>query len=123
MSIIARLSSWRWADRARPRVRLWGVPLLCAVLGLPYVLTAAGESGIAEELALTVAVAVPLLWRERRPMLVFELITASAVLATYAESSPGANASADVVRHVALFNVGRFATPGQILIALAMSLA
>ncbi|MFD8717842.1 sensor histidine kinase [Streptomyces sp. NPDC059629] len=123
MSIIARLSSWRWADRAHPRVRLWGVPLLCAVLGLPYVLTAAGESGIAEELALTVAVAVPLLWRERRPMLVFALITASAVLATYAESPHDANASADVARLVALFNVGRFATPGQILIALAMSLA
>ncbi|MFD8924867.1 sensor histidine kinase [Streptomyces mirabilis] len=123
MSIIARLSSWRWADRAHPRVRRWGVPLLCAVLGLPYVLTAAGDSGIAEELALTVAVAVPLLWRERRPMLVFALITASAVLTTYAESPHDANASADVARLVALFNVGRFATPGQILMALAMSLA
>ncbi|MDX2544617.1 sensor histidine kinase [Streptomyces sp. WI04-05B] len=123
MSIIARLSSWAWADRTHPRVRRWGVPLFCAVLGLPYVLTAAEESGIAEELALTLAVAVPLLWRERRPMLVFALITTSAVLTTYAGPSHDANASADVARLVALFNVGRFATPGQILVALAMSMA
>ncbi|MCX4767417.1 histidine kinase [Streptomyces sp. NBC_01275] len=122
MSIIARLSSWRWADRTHPWVRRWGVPLFCAALGLPSVLTSADESGVAEELALSVAVAVPLLWRERRPMLVFALTTATAVLTNYTGSLHGADAGADVARLVALFNVGRFGTPAQLLIALAISL-
>ncbi|WP_329227563.1 sensor histidine kinase [Streptomyces canus] len=122
VSIIARLSSWRWADRTHPRVRRWGVPLFCAVLGLPSVLHPAGESGVAEELVLTVAVAVPLLWRERRPMLVFALITATAVLMESTGTLHGANASADVARIVALFNVGRFGSPGRLLIAVAISL-
>ncbi|MEE1797803.1 histidine kinase [Streptomyces sp. JV176] len=122
MSIIARLSSWRRADRAHPRVRRWGVPLFCAALGLPSLLNPANKSSIAEELVLTVALAVPLLWRERRPMLVFVLTSATAALTAYTGSLHGANASADVARLVALFNVGRFATPGQLLIALAISL-
>nr|WP_078491671.1 histidine kinase [Streptomyces yerevanensis] len=122
VSIIARLSSWRWADRTHPRVRRWGVPLFCAVLGLPSMLNPAGESGVAEELLLTVAVAVPLLWRERRPMLVFALITATAVLMASTGSLHDANASADVARIVALFNVGRFGTPRQLLIAVTISL-
>lgn len=84
---------------------------MCAVLGLPSVLRPVGGSGVAEELVLTVAVAVPLLWRERRPMLVFALVTAAAVLTESTGSLHGANASADVARIVALFNVGRFATP------------
>ncbi|MGY1503162.1 sensor histidine kinase [Streptomyces sp. QTS52] len=127
VSIITRLSSWAWADRTHPWVRRWGVPLVCAALGLPSVLASAGGGGggggggIAEELALTVAMAVPLLWRERRPMLVFALTTATAVLA-HAGALQGANAGADVARIVALFNVGRFAAPGQLLIALAISL-
>ncbi|MFI9569026.1 sensor histidine kinase [Streptomyces rishiriensis] len=122
VSILAQLSAWRWADRAHPRVRRWGVPLFCAALGLPSVLHPAGGSRVAEELVLTVAVAVPLLWRERRPMLVFALITATAVLTESTGSFHGANASADVARIVALFNVGRFATPGRLLIAVAVSL-
>ncbi|TLS44327.1 two-component sensor histidine kinase [Streptomyces montanus] len=122
VSIIARLSSWRWADRTHPRVRRWGVPLFCAILGLPSILNPAGESGVAEELVLTVAIAVPLLWRERRPMLVFALITATAVLTASTGSLHGANASADVARIVALFNVGRFGTPRQLLIAVTISL-
>ncbi|MEV0775159.1 sensor histidine kinase [Streptomyces sp. NPDC050433] len=123
VSIIARLSAWRWADRAHPRVRRWGVPLFCAALGLPSILNPAGESGLAEELVLTVALTVPLLWRERRPMLVFVLTTATAALTAYAGSLHGADASADVARIVALFNVGRFGTPRQLLIAVAIALA
>ncbi|MFI1734109.1 sensor histidine kinase [Streptomyces acidicola] len=122
MSIIARLSSWRWADRAHPRVRRWGVPLFCAALGLPSILNPAGETGVAEELVLTVALAAPLLWRERRPMLVFVLTSATAALTAHAGSLHGADASADVARVVALFNVGRFGTPRQLLIAVALSL-
>ncbi|MCR3724837.1 signal transduction histidine kinase [Streptomyces umbrinus] len=122
MSIIARLSSWRWADRTHPWVRRWGVPLFCVALGLPSVLSSAGESGVAEELALTLALTVPLLWRERRPMLVFALTTATAVLTAYTGVLDSANAGADLARLVALFNVGRFATPGRLLIALAVSL-
>ncbi|MFI6702870.1 sensor histidine kinase [Streptomyces sp. NPDC050509] len=122
VSIIARLSSWRWADRAHPRVRRWGVPLFCFALGLPSVLDPAGGTGVAEELVLTVALAAPLLWRERRPMLVFVLTSATAVLTAYAGSLHGADAGADAARLVALFNVGRFASPGQLLIALAISL-
>ncbi|WSQ07057.1 histidine kinase [Streptomyces sp. NBC_01231] len=123
VSIIVRLSSWRWADRAHPWVRRWGVPLFCVAVGLPSVLDPAGDSAVAEELALTIAVVVPLVWRERRPMLVFALITATAVLTTYAGSLHGDSASADVARVVALFNVGRFGTPRQLLIAVAISLA
>ncbi|MEV0218768.1 histidine kinase [Streptomyces sp. NPDC050704] len=122
MSIIARLSSWRWADRTHPWVRRWGVPLLCVVLGLPSILNPAGETGVAEALVLPVAVAVPLLWRERRPMLVFVLVTAAAVLMASTGSLRDANASADVARTVALFNVGRFGTPRQLLIAVTISL-
>ncbi|MFF1296980.1 sensor histidine kinase [Streptomyces sp. NPDC058296] len=122
MSIIARLSSWRWADRAHPRVRRWGVPLFCVALGLPSILASAGGSRMAEELVLSVAVAVPLLWRERRPMLVFALVTAIAVLMASTGFLHDASASADVARIVALFNVGRFGTPRQLLIALAISL-
>ncbi len=44
-------------------------------------------------------------------MLVFALIAATAVTAN-AVFAHGANAGADVARLVALFNVGRFATPG-----------
>lgn len=113
VSIIVRLSSWRWADRAHPWVRRWGVPLFCVAVGLPSVLDPAGDSAVAEELALTIAVVVPLVWRERRPMLVFALITATAVLTTYAGSLHGDSASADVARVVALFNVGRFGTPAS----------
>ncbi|MFD6989262.1 sensor histidine kinase [Streptomyces sp. NPDC059943] len=123
VSIIARLSAWRWADRAHPRVRRWGVPLFCAAVGLPSVLNPAGDSGVAQELVLTAALTVPLLWRERRPMLVFVLTTATAALTAYAGSFHGADASADVARVVALFNVGRFGTPRQLLIAVAISLA
>ncbi|WP_330293117.1 sensor histidine kinase [Streptomyces sp. NBC_00576] len=123
MSIIARLSSWAWADRTHPWVRRWGVPLFCASLGMPSVLASAGGSGVAEELALTVALTAPLLWRERRPMLVFAVTSATAVLTAYTGALHGANASGDVARLVALFNVGRFAAPGQLLIALAVSLA
>ncbi|MFE9885761.1 sensor histidine kinase [Streptomyces scopuliridis] len=123
MSIIARLSAWRWADRSHPRVRRWGVPLFCAALGLPSVLNPAGGSGVAEVLVLTVALTVPLLWRERRPMLVFVLTTATAALTAYAGSLHGADASADIARVVALFNVGRFGTPRQLLIAVVISLA
>lgn len=125
VSIIARLGSWRWADRSHPWVRRWGVPLFCAALGLASVLNAAGESGVAGELALTVALAVPLLWRERRPLLVFALVTAASVLTASTGFPHGAdaNAGADVARLVALFNVGRFAAPGRLLIALAISLA
>ncbi|WP_245608159.1 sensor histidine kinase [Streptomyces hokutonensis] len=123
MSIIARLSSWRWADRAHPWVRRWGVPLFCAAVGVTSILASTDKSRGAEDLALIVVLAVPLLWRERRPMLVFALTTATAVLTTYAGSLHGASASADVARLVALFNVGRFATPGRLLVALAISLA
>jgi signal transduction histidine kinase len=82
----------------------------------------ADSSGVAAELVLTVAVAVPLLWRERRPMLVFALITATAVLMASTGSPHDANASADVARIVALFNVGCFGTPRQLLIAVTVSL-
>ncbi|MER6091627.1 sensor histidine kinase [Streptomyces bluensis] len=122
VSIIARLSSWRWADRAHPRVRLWGVPLFCAAVSLPSILRPSGGSRLAEELALTAALAVPLVWRERRPMLVFVLTAATAALTAYAGSLHGADASADVARVVALFNVGRFGTPRQLLIAVAIAL-
>ncbi|MEU2771401.1 histidine kinase [Streptomyces sp. NPDC007162] len=98
------------------------MPLFCAAVNLPSILRPAGGSRLTEELALTAALAVPLVWRERRPMLVFVLTAATAALTAYAGSLHGADASADVARVVALFNVGRFGTPRQLLIAVVIAL-
>ncbi|MEU9272631.1 histidine kinase [Streptomyces sp. NPDC048251] len=119
ISIISRLTSWKLAYQAHPRVRRWGVPALCAALGVPSVLYPSDSADVPLALALSLAFAIPLLWRERRPMLVFALITAVAVAALHLEVLTGA----DTARVVALFNVGRFCTPRQLAIAVFVTIA
>ncbi|MCZ0991056.1 histidine kinase [Streptomyces diastatochromogenes] len=114
-SVIARLASWRRADRAHPRIRRWGVPALCTVAGLdtyfnPYNI---GDA----KLPLILLFTVPLLWRERRPMLVFALTTAASVAAI----PFGVLTSAESARVVALFNVGRYCTPRQVAAAIGIT--
>ncbi|WP_416969843.1 sensor histidine kinase [Streptomyces sp. 4F14] len=118
ISIVNRLGGWRLADRAHPRVRLVGVPVLCALLGLPSLLNPANEAKVWVHLVLMVAFAVPLLWRERRPGTVFVATTAVSVCA---QALTVFNA-ADVARAVALFNVGRHGTPRQLAVALGVTL-
>ena len=119
VSIISRLASWRLFDRAHPRIRRWGVPALCAVLGIPSLLNPANSADIPAELALSLAFTIPLLWRERRPMPVFAATTAVSVLVLTLGTLNGA----DAARIVALYNVGRHDTPRRLSIALAITIA
>ncbi|MGP4007227.1 sensor histidine kinase [Streptomyces sp. 4N124] len=122
--MIARLLPWlasvERADEAHPRVRRWGVPALCALVGLPAVLEAAAGSGpgVWVALALVSSFSVPLVWRERRPMTVF---AAGSVLSV-ADIALGLRAGSNAGRLVALYNVARRGTPVQIATALAVNL-
>jgi signal transduction histidine kinase len=119
LSIVLRLASWRVADQAHPKVRRWGVPALCALLGLPAALKAPDGTGVAAALALAFAYAVPLLWRERGPLLVFALTTA-VLAASFPLDVVTGSACAWVV---ALYNVGRHETPRRLALALTVALA
>jgi len=118
-SIVARLASWQRADQAHPRVRRWGVPAVCAALGANSFLNPYNTGDVPAQLALLVAFGVPLLWRESRPMLVFALTTAASVAAL----PLGVLTGAESARVVALFNVGRYCTPRQLAVAVAVTLA
>ncbi|MFC4508536.1 MULTISPECIES: sensor histidine kinase [Streptomyces] len=119
VSIISRLAGWRLADQAHPQVRRWGVPAVCAALGIPALLNSADHAGVPVQLAVTLALAVPLLWREQRPVLVFALTTVVSVVAL----PLGAFSGTEAARAVALYNVGRNGTPRQLVIALCVTLA
>ncbi|MFJ8111619.1 sensor histidine kinase [Streptomyces sp. NPDC096132] len=119
VSIIARLARWRLADQAHPRVRRWGVPALCATLGIPSLLNPANTAQWPVQVALTFAFVVPMLWRERRPMLVFLATTAVSVIAIAIDVFNGA----DAARAVALYNVGRRGSPRQLAIAYGITCA
>jgi hypothetical protein len=116
VSMMSRLGAWRMADRAHPRVRRWGVPVSCAALGMPSLLNPANSASLSTELALTLAFTAPLLWRERRPVLVFALTTAVSVVALPL-------GALDAARVVALFNVGRYGTPRQLVVAIGVTIA
>ncbi|MEU1178661.1 histidine kinase [Streptomyces sp. NPDC005820] len=115
VSVISRLASWARADRAHPRVRRWGVPLICAAGGIdayfnPYNI---GDP----TLPLILAFCIPLLWRERRPMLVFALTTAASI----ASLPMGVLTGSELARMVALFNVGRHCAPRQVAVAICVT--
>ncbi|MFD6989264.1 sensor histidine kinase [Streptomyces sp. NPDC059943] len=115
-SVISRLASWRRADRARPWVRRWGVPVLCFAGGSDAYLNPYNVSD--PQLPIILAFCVPLLWRERRPMLVFALTTAVSIV-----SLPlGVLTGAEFARMVALFNVGRHCTPRLLAAATGVTL-
>ncbi|MPY60592.1 two-component sensor histidine kinase [Streptomyces spongiae] len=117
--LIQRLASWRQADRAHPRIRRWGVTVFIAAMGLPSLLNPRNEADAWAALALCFAFSLPLLWRERRPMLVFALTTAVSVVTL----PLGVLSGSDAARAVALFNVGRICPPRQLVIALAVTVA
>jgi len=116
-SVIFRLAALRRADRAHPNVRYWGVPAFCAALGVNSYLNPYNTGDVPAQLALIVAFTVPLLWRERRPMLVFALTTAASVMAL----PLGVLTGAESARVVALFNVGRYSTPRQLALAVGIT--
>ena len=118
-SVVFRLAALRRADRAHPRVRHWGVPAFCAALGLTSFLNPYNIGDVPAQLAIVVAFTVPLLWRERRPMLVFALTTAASVAAL----PLGVLSGAESARVVALFHVGRHCTPRQLALALGITTA
>jgi signal transduction histidine kinase len=118
VSVIARLARLRRADRAHPRIRHWGAPAFCAALGVNSYLNPYNTGDVAAQVALLLAFTVPLLWRERRPMLVFALTTAVSVAAL----PLGVLTGADSARVVALFNVGRHCTPRQLALAVGVTL-
>ncbi|MGY4744617.1 sensor histidine kinase [Streptomyces sp. ATMOS53] len=115
-SVVSRLASWRRADRARPWVRRWGVPVFCLAVGSDAY---ANPHNVSDpQLPIVLAFCIPLLWRERRPMLVFALTTAVSIV-----SLPlGVLTGAEFARVVALFNVGRHCTPRRLAVATGITL-
>ncbi|MEV7892600.1 sensor histidine kinase [Streptomyces sp. NPDC002817] len=118
-SVLFRLAAWRRADRAHPKVRHWGVPAICAALGVTSYLNPHNTGDVPAQVALIFAFAVPLLWRERRPMLVFALTTAASVVAL----PLGVLTGSESARVVALFNVGRYSTPRHLALAVGITTA
>ncbi|GGL01420.1 sensor histidine kinase [Streptomyces flaveus] len=116
VSVVSRLASWRRADRARPWVRRWGVPGFCLVVGSDAY---ANPHNVGNpQLPIVLAFCIPLLWRERRPMLVFALTTAVSIV-----SLPlGVLTGAEFARVVALFNVGHHCTPRRLAVATGVTL-
>jgi signal transduction histidine kinase len=118
---VVRLLTWlgrvRAVDLAHPRVRRWGVPAGYALAGVPALVRAADASAadFVVVLAITAGFTVPLLWRERQPVLVF------AVMVTVSEMSLilGRDSGAGAGQLAALLNVGRFGAPGQLAVAVA----
>ncbi|MFD7224506.1 sensor histidine kinase [Streptomyces sp. NPDC059892] len=115
-SVASRLASWRRADRARPWVRRWGVPAFCFAGGSDAYLNPYNVSD--PQLPIILAFCVPLLWRERRPMLVFALTTAVSIVAL----PLGVLTGAEFARVVALFNVGRHCSPRRLAAATGVTL-
>ncbi|MFG2350375.1 sensor histidine kinase [Streptomyces phaeochromogenes] len=118
-SVAFRLAALRRADQAHPRIRHWGIPALCAALGATSYLNPFNKGDVPAQLALIAAFAVPLLWRERRPMLVFAITTAASVAAL----PLGVMTGSESARVVALFNVGRHCTPRQLALAVGITTA
>lgn len=123
--VIVRLLSWlgsvKQTDLAHPWVRRWGVPACCVVLGIPSLLNAGSGSGpgLPAMLALTAGFTVPLLWRGRRPVLVFAVTIAVSVVGLALGAVTGASGG----RLVALLNVARFGTPAQLVAAAVVTIA
>ncbi|WP_405500703.1 histidine kinase [Streptomyces niveus] len=119
VSIISGLAAWRMLDQRHPQLRRWALPAFCSLLALPSLLNPANRAHLPSEIALTLAYAVPLLWRERHPGLVFALTTIASVLALPLHVLNGA----DAARIVALYNVSRYGTPRQLAAACTVTAA
>ncbi|HST84501.1 MAG TPA: histidine kinase [Kineosporiaceae bacterium] len=119
VSVLSKLATWRRADRAHPWVRHWGVPVFCAGLGVSSYANPYNIAPVPLQMVLLVAFCVPLLWRERHPMLVFAVVIAVSV----ATLPLGVLTGAEVAQVVALFNVGRYCTPRQLVVAMSVTTA
>jgi signal transduction histidine kinase len=116
-SVLYRLAALRRGDRAHPRLRHWGVPAICAALGVNSYLNPHNTGDVPAQVALIAAFTIPLLWRERRPMLVFALTTAASVAAL----PLGVMTGSESARVVALFNVGRYSAPRYLALAVGIT--
>ncbi|MDH6490509.1 histidine kinase [Streptomyces sp. SAI-127] len=115
-SAASRLASWRRADRAHPWARRWAMPVFCFAVGSDAYVNPHNVSD--PQLPIVLAFCVPLLWRERRPMLIFALTTAVSIV-----SLPlGVLTGAEFARVIALFNVGRHCTPRRLAVATGVTL-
>jgi signal transduction histidine kinase len=115
--ILSLLASVGRADRAHPQVRRWGVPILCAALGLQPLLAYPGPApAVPLSLALLTGITVQ---RQSRPVLVFVVVTAFSV----AEAACGVLTNAHFLAQlVMLYNLARFATPLALAGAVAVAL-
>ncbi|WP_416973722.1 sensor histidine kinase [Streptomyces sp. 4F14] len=118
-SVVLRIAAGRLADQAHPRVRRWGVPALCALIGLPAVLHTSGTVDAVITAALSLAYAVPLLWRERRPLLVFA-VTSAVLAVSFPLDALTGSACAWVN---ALYQVGRHESPRRLAGAVTVAVA
>ncbi|MDX3586379.1 MULTISPECIES: sensor histidine kinase [Streptomyces] len=122
--ILTVLASVGRADQRHPRVRRWGVPILCAVLGLqPLLEYPDAGPAFPGSLALLAGITVPLLWRQSHPLLVFVLVTGFSV----AEAASGVLTNAHfLAQMIMLYNLARFARPlalaGAVSVAVSQTL-
>ncbi|MDX2600673.1 histidine kinase [Streptomyces caniscabiei] len=117
--LLTLLTSVGRADQAHPRIRRWGIPLLCAALGLqPLLEYTASAPALPVPLLLLAGITVPLLWRQSRPVAVFAVVTGFSV----AEAACGVLTHAHFLAQlIMLYNLARFATPRAL--AWAVSIA
>ncbi|MDX2911265.1 sensor histidine kinase [Streptomyces griseiscabiei] len=118
--LLAWLVSIQRASQEHPRVRQWAAPLVCAALGVPGLLDSAvgSDPGFLVALMVMIGFTVPLLARERRPFLVFAVITAFSV----AEAVSGVLTYAHFLAQlIILYNLARFAPPVQLVVAVAIT--
>ncbi|MHA5053342.1 sensor histidine kinase [Streptomyces sp. SD15] len=119
VAVMQWLMRMRQADQAHPWVWRWTVPILCAAIGGPALRDAVNGigPGVPTMLALMAGYCVPLLWRQRRPVLVFALTSAVAAVSLVLDAATGSEAA----RIVALLNVGRRGRPVTLAVCLAVA--
>ena len=122
--ILYLLASAGRAKQAHPHIRRWGMPILCAALGLqPLLQYPRSGPALPVALALLAGITVPLLWRRSRPVPVFVVVTGFSV----AEAACGVLTNAHVLAQlVMLYNLARFASPlalaGAVSVAVSQTL-
>ncbi len=107
--VLTLLAALGRADQAHPHVKRWGMPILCAALGLQPLVEYPGPGpALPVSLGLLAGITVPLLWRQSRPVLVFTAVTGFSV----AEAACGVLTNAHFLAQlIMLYNLARFATP------------
>ncbi|MFM9588107.1 sensor histidine kinase [Streptomyces scabiei] len=118
--LLTALMAMSRMNQAHPRFRKWAAPLVCAAIGVPALFDA-GEHGLPGLPVLTLLLAgttVPLLWRERRPLVVFGLVTAF----SFAEAASGVLSNSHFLAQlITLYNLARFAPPVHLAVAVCVA--